>query len=269
MATKEKIEDALVQTKTWMNSVRLKMNDAKTEFIYFGNKRFLSLSQVQTLHMNGEEIKKSDCVRLLGAWLDANLGFKQHVRTKVKKAMSNLFRLKKIRKFLTKEACESLVLSLCISHLDYANCLLVGLPDVTLKPLQMVQNMCAKLVLNRDKYQSNMKALRDLHWLPIRSRICFKLLSIVFKTLNNEGPKYLKDMLIIEQKGRTGLRSSSNNNLLVPFTAKKTHASRSFSVKGPHLWNNLPIDIRNSLSTEEFKAKLKTYLFNKPNFYYT
>lgn len=152
---REKLENALSDTKDWMNSVRLKMNDSKTEFIYFGNSRFLRSSQVQSLSVNDVDVPRTDCVRLLGAWLDSALGFKNHVQQKSKKALSNLFRLKKIRNYLTQDACETLVLSLCISHIDYANCLLSGLPQTTISVLQRVQNMCAKLVLKRTKYDSN------------------------------------------------------------------------------------------------------------------
>ena len=38
-----------------------------------------------------------------------------------------------------------------------------------------IQNMCAKLVLNRSRYDSSKQALYDLH-LPIKARINFKIL---------------------------------------------------------------------------------------------
>ena len=45
--------------------------------------------------------------------------------------MINLLKIKATRKFLTKEACAKLTISLVTSHLDYANGLLVGLPQGT------------------------------------------------------------------------------------------------------------------------------------------
>ena len=54
----------------------------------------------------------------------------------------------KIRNLLTKEACETLIVGLVISHLDYANSMLIGIPECDLKRLQHVQNIAAKLVLN-------------------------------------------------------------------------------------------------------------------------
>ena len=56
--------------------------------------------------------------------------------------MLNFQRIKSIRHLLDATTCANLCVSLCMSHLDYANSLLVGLPDVTINKLQRVQNMC-------------------------------------------------------------------------------------------------------------------------------
>ena len=45
-------------------------------------------------------------------------------------------------------------MALVISHLDYANSILIGVLDVTIKQLQHVQNMAAKVVFQADIYAS-------------------------------------------------------------------------------------------------------------------
>ena len=51
--------------------------------------------------------------------------------------------------------------------------------------------------------------------------------------------------------------------LLIPKTKRKTFADRSFSVARPRQWNNLPVYVKRSPSIEQFKNKLKTYLFRR------
>ena len=46
-------------------------------------------------------------------------------------AIFNLFKIANIRNFLTTEACHTAVLAMVISHLDYANAIMVGLPEKT------------------------------------------------------------------------------------------------------------------------------------------
>ena len=82
--------------------------------------------------------------------------------------MLNLQRIKMIQKYLTKDAANTLALGLVISHLDYCNAILGGLPDTDISHLQRIQNICAKTVLGKDKYESTTRCLLELHWLPIQ-----------------------------------------------------------------------------------------------------
>ena len=69
--------------------------------------------------------------------------------------MLNLLRIRAARKYLTRETCTTLTISIVISHLDYTIAILAGLPKVSLDKLQRVQNMAAKIVLNKGKYDSS------------------------------------------------------------------------------------------------------------------
>ena len=71
--------------------------------------------------------------------MDQSLNFKEHVKQKAKKAMSNLVKIRPIRRYLSTEACTTLVLMLCITHLDYGNALLYGLPKKTVGKHQLNQ----------------------------------------------------------------------------------------------------------------------------------
>ena len=69
-------------------------------------------------------------------------------------------------------------------------------------------------------------------------QIDFKILLLVFKTLNGKGPGYLKELLVPYMPSRT-LRSSSNNNLVVP-RVNSVAGERAFSFSAPKHWNELP-----------------------------
>ena len=76
---------------------------------------------------------------------------------------------------------------------------------MTQQNLQCVQNPAAKVALNKTKYDSATEALKELHWLPIRFRIRHKVLTLVYKSLKVNAPKYLQDLLHKHQPGRDGL----------------------------------------------------------------
>ena len=246
----------------WMTSMRLKLNCDKTELILFGSRQQLLKCKTSEIELDGYPFSLSQYVKYLGGGLDSTLSFKKHIGNVTGKAMANFFRIRGIRKYLNKDACQTLLLGLCISHLDYTNAILYGLPDVDIDKLQRIQTMCAKLVLNRKKSDSATEALKELHWIPVRLRITFKLLMVIHRCLHGDAPKYLKDLLIRTPAPERNLRSSiDTERLIIPRIKLKTFASRAFSVAGPTEWNKLPLRIRHLTSYGQFKKEVKTHLF--------
>ena len=114
------------------------MNSAKTEFLLVGSRKQLSNCVSSEINVNGEGVKRNECIRYLGACVDEKLNFKIHIANKCRIAMWNLQKLKAICNILTEETCKTLVMGLVISHLDYANAILVGLPKTDIHKLQQV-----------------------------------------------------------------------------------------------------------------------------------
>ena len=111
------------------------------------------------------------------------------------------------------------------------------------------------------EHQSSSDCLKTLHWLPVKYRICYKILLLVFQSIKGNAPSYLQDLLHPHTNARL-LRSSSKDLLTVPKSKLKTFGDHAFSVCGPRLWNELPVHVKASISTNDFKKKLKTHLFN-------
>lgn len=66
-------------------------------------------------------------------------------------------------------------------RLDYCNSLLCGIPEFQIKKLQRVMNASTQLVYCAPKYcHIKFPLLRELHWLPLRMVIDFKILLITF-----------------------------------------------------------------------------------------
>ena len=67
------LTENITNIKEWMNSVRLKMNNSKSEFIIFGNKTQVNKCTSEGLRIEGEIVNRSQIVKYLGAWLDSEL----------------------------------------------------------------------------------------------------------------------------------------------------------------------------------------------------
>uniref|UniRef100_A0A3B1IDG0 Reverse transcriptase domain-containing protein n=1 Tax=Astyanax mexicanus TaxID=7994 RepID=A0A3B1IDG0_ASTMX len=251
----------LMDIKDWMNHNFLKLNSNKTEIIIFGPKSSLSTCQNFTLCIDGHSVTPSPLVRNLGIYLDPTLSFKSHINHIVKTSFFHLRNIARLRPTLPTPAAETLIHAFITSRLDYCNSILYGLPSTALQKLQYVQNSAARMLTRSPIRQHITPVLRQLHWLPIKQRIHFKILLITYKALNNLAPPYLSDLLHRHSPARQ-LRSA-DANLLTQTTSTKyrTRGDRAFAVAAPTLWNSLPLTIRNSESLHSFKRHLKTHLF--------
>ena len=167
-----------------------------------------------------------------------------------------------IRKHLTDSSTTKLVHSLITTQLDYCNSLLYGLSDSKIQRLQKIQNIAARILTRSPKTCHITPVLKDLHWLPIKSRILFKLLLFMFKAYHQTTPTYITNLITPYNPIRS-LRSSEQLLLEVPRTRLNSFGSRAFSVAGPREWNKLPIALRKVKTLNSFKTSLKTFLFKQ------
>lgn len=98
--------------------------------------------------------------------------------------------------------------------------------------------------------------LKYLHWQPFCFRIHFKIIVLVFKSLNGDAPFYLYELLHHYITAHS-LRSGDQLLLTVPSTRCKLRGDQAFGVMEPKLWNKLPLHIR-----QAFKSLLKTNFYS-------
>ncbi|PIK33922.1 hypothetical protein BSL78_29257 [Apostichopus japonicus] len=187
----------------------------------------------------GDQLQRlEDCIRSVRAWTTANKLMLNDTKTQIGR----------IRKYIDRPTAERLVHAFVTSHLDANNSLLYGLPNSAIAKLQRVQNSAARVVLGVSGRDVNINALRknELHWLPVKDRIVYKILLLTYKSLNGLS-SYIRD-LAAYTPGRS-LRSASQALLVVPKSVStKNYGDRAFSVAAPKLWNDLPHNIKTASS---------------------
>ena len=104
--------------------------------------------------------------------------------------------------------------------------------------------------------------LAELHWLPIKHRIQYKIAVTAFKVLTTQQLSYLANIIRFRAASRQ-LRSCGRN-LLHDDRTNLAFANRAFSHATPAVWSSLPLDIVSDLSClAAFKRLVKTELYNR------
>ena len=254
------LETCIQDISDWMKNNILKMNEEKTEFIIFGSPQQLQKITIPFIKIGNNEIPPVSQVRNLGVIFDSSMSFKPHISSIVRSSSFHLRNISRLRNYLNYSATEQLLHAMVTSRLDNGNALLYGLPKKTLAPLQKIQNTAARILTFSRKSCHITPLLKDLHWLPVSHRIIFKLMLIVYKSLNNCSPTYISD-LISKYSPSRNLRSG-NLSLLIECKVNRGWGERSFAFAAPHTWNSLPLDIRQASTLNIFKKKLKSFLMN-------
>ena len=160
--------------------------------------------------------------------MDEQLNMQKHITEMCRKAMYGLYRLTQLRKVLTDEAAETIAAGIVMSHLDYSNAILIGLPKHDISRIQRVLVLAARAGLGTKAHESSTRCLTQLHWLPIHLRIEHKVLTLVFKALKGTAPQYLKDMLKLSKSVRLLRSNNMCMKLHIPKITRESFANRSF-----------------------------------------
>ena len=237
----------------WMKASFLKLNSTKSQVIIFAPSNIEDQIVIDEIRLSdGSMIPVSNMVYNLGVKFDSQLTYSPQINSICSQSYKLLRNLASVRKFLSTDDLRLLVQSIIVSRIDNCNSLLYGVLGSNLNKLQKLQNACARLIYGKRKREHVTPLLRELHWLPIRQRIIFKILLFVFKFYQNSAPIYIMELLSKSERGEFILK--------VPRT-RTPYGDRAFSNCAPKLWNALPLQIRASNLISQFRSHLKHHLF--------
>ena len=258
------LKKCFTDIKTWMASYSLKMNDKKTIIIEI-HSPYSDKLPTETFILDDCVIKSSSSAKNLGFWFDQHLDLSVQLSKVSKKCYINLQNIGKIGSKLTRGLKIQLVHSCIHSIIDNCNATYFGMNDFQLQKLQKIQNSAARFIFGlkgKERWQSISPLLKQLHFLPVRFRVKFKIALLAYKCINNIAPPYLTELVKIRQTHAWSVRADDDFFLLEePKEPRCSKSKGAFSYSAPKIWNSLPYNIRSISTIEAFKCALKTYLF--------
>ena len=196
--SKSRLESCISDVRIWMANNFLKLNDSKSEFLILRlSCQSAHLSKVPApLAIGRCQVSQVVSARNIGVIFDETMSMDKQIRQMCKSALHQLHNIHNIRKFLDRDALQTLVHALVTSKLDSFNSLYSGLPVFQIMKLQRAQNAAARLVLGIPRCEHITPGLKSLQWLPVEKRIVFKLCLLVYKTQHCLAPSYLYGLLL-------------------------------------------------------------------------
>ena len=250
------------EIKQWMSRNFLKLNEDKTELLDVGP----YVSPISSLDLGGFSITPVQKAKNLGFYFDHRMSLDAQISSVSQICYINQRNLSRIGSKLSHELKIQLVYSNILCFIDYCNAVYQGLTEKSLQKLQKIENNAVRFIfgLYGKRWKENITPyLKQLHFLPVRYRIKFKIALLVYKCINNLAPDYLKGLLKLREIKRRVSRLDDDFFLLkVPPKSNFSRTEAAFCYTGPQIWNGLPFSIRSISVLQSFKTALKTYFFN-------
>ena len=199
-------------------------------------------------------------MKVLGVVLDRRLAFDRHVTAVARACNYHAWAIQHIG-HLSAELADTLNCSLILSRLDYCNAVLYGAQVSSIQKLQRVQNTAARIVTQSPRRAHALPLLEQLHWLPVRQRIEYKLAVLTFKIRRSSTPAYASPVTSDRVKFHifvTPKRLYCTNLLYQNSLCRPCFLLYCYSTT---VWNSFSNDVGTSLAV--FKSILKTFLFRQ------
>jgi hypothetical protein len=261
----EKLSADAEKITEWCSENHMAPNATKTKVMLITTRQkraSLDVNERQLkVKMNGKYLENVTSEKLLGAIINNNLSWEEHINKVVSRVNSKLALLRKIKGCLPLAARKMFSNAHILPHMDYCSTVWGDSPHV--ENLFLSQKRVARTILDvKGKAISEPEnrthlLLSKLNWMSIKDRINFRKATMVYKSLNNLTPQYMSNMfkyVLKSQNTRQCKRSSQRNDLVVPPGRHKVIFETSFGFSATVLWNSISPNIRNCTSLNGFKS---------------
>ena len=239
--------------RSWLLSNNLLLNSSKSALLNIPS----TYHYFPPVIIDGLHIIPLSSVINLGITLDANLSLNSHIANISKSANYHLFKIRRIRKDLTRPLTTVLINALVLSRIDYCSSLLYHLPNTSLSPLNRIIRASIRTIFSINRFDHSITDSHQLisNWFPQKKRS----LLLAHKAIYYTSPPYLTSLLTL-RRPLTSLRSNADISLICPRVSYLKYHKRAFSYMIPSLWNSLPASIRSLHSYPSFITHLKAYI---------
>jgi hypothetical protein len=238
----------------WFESNFMKINPEKFQIMFlcpFDNNDIPS----EVIINDTCKIKPSSEVQLLGIKIDNKMRFDEHVRLLCKKASTQLKVLYRFKNVLGKTEKELLFNSFIMSSFNFCPVVWNFCGKSSMKLMEKIQEKALRFMMNDYKsayYELLEKSKRcTLHVARLR------VLAIeVFKCVHRMNPEFLNNIIV---KKATDYEFRDAMKLEVPKFHKIKYGKSTFSYYGPHIWNQLPANVKSEIDLNSFKKLISSW----------
>ena len=245
----------LSKIKTWLDTNYLSLNVSKTYFTIFTNN---TIPQNISIDLNGQKIGHSPNPTFLGVTLDPKLTFNKHLHyiiSKISRSIGILWRVN----YLPVETLKKLYYTLVYPYFLY--CLLAwGSVSKTLtNSLFLKQKKIVRIISKGDYLDHSDPIFKKLNILKLEDLYRVYCSIFMFKMFYENKYDFYHDKI---KSFQINLPYNTRNTKLRLPDLRLIRSRQNVIYQGISIWNKIPNNIKNSVTSFSFKKNLKVHIIN-------
>ena len=246
---KHVLESSSTKAVAWFDDNSMKANPSKFQSLVFKDSSSIPFDSFE---ISGQDIAISDCVKLLGIFIDNKLNFDHHIRMICAKASRQINAILRIGKYLDISSKLNLYNAFVVSNFSFCSIVWNFCTKHSIFKIEKVNKRALRAVFNdyTSSYSDLLKKVNRPCMYVLRMR---KIAIEVYRCTHELNPSFMHSIFQVKESNYD-LRDA--NNLHLPKVKTVRNGLDSFSYHGAKIWNMLPDSIKSSKSLPIFKAMI-------------
>ena len=240
------------QATKWYESNLLAGNLKKYQTLNIGYSRKTDSSANAVIHVNNQEIKTADTLKLLGVTIDSKLNFSEHVSTACKMASQRIGVLMRLSNLIPTKAKLQLYKSSVLPYLTYCHLAWHFCRASDARKLERLQERGLRAVY-RDKHANYSQLLERAKLSTLANRRLQDICILMYKVKHRLCPNSICS-IFIDQTSAYNLRQS---DFSTPRYNTVTYGRHSLRYLGPKLWGKLATADRSAKTLKAFINRIR------------
>jgi hypothetical protein len=250
-----KMNEDLKSLTKWFNFNSLSLNVDKSSHIVFKLQNRNPIID-RTLHVDGENIKRVSETKFLGIMIDEHLNWNKQTQYLLLKLASGIYSLNMTKNMLPPSEKRQIYFTNVLSYLTYAMSVWGPMLSATnMRKLAVQQKKAIRSIFGVSNRITVKPYFKKGKLLPFDDLVEMSLASITYRYVNAELPRRITNLYEIPVHR---YQTRQQNMLQVPLHTLSMY-NKSFLARSPHIWLNLPDDVRNSNKLKIFKKRFCKY----------
>ena len=236
----------------WYKDNYLLANSEKFQALVINPRNINTNMESMDVSIDGQMIKTTDQMRLLGVDIDEKMNFSVHISEMCKKVSRKVGVLMRLRNMIPESAKLTIYKSSILPYLTYCQLVWHFCKSSDSKKVERIQERALRAVY-RTKSESYDNLLKRAQISTLENRRLQDIAILMYKVKNKLLPATVIEIFSFKSSNYS-LRNSDFNIPTVNTVKYGKHSLRYF---GPMLWSKLHSSLRNSPSLTSFKKSIR------------